>query len=715
MKKKDKYLKFLIIFILFVSSQLSLAFDTGKCSITGYTVATINGVFTDEQGAGDNMIALKKKLGPFVNNQSINYQYLLNPSHLAGLGDLVEVAYQKYFDDEAVQDYDLVEMLKRSSDKINTQKILLVAHSQGNFYANSFYDSVADKQGGIPSQSIGVYGVATPSSRVAGNGSWLTSSTDKVISGLVGRVLSRKIMSANASINFTDGDDSMGHDFSKVYLKYEGGKIVSDILASLQRLRNNNIQKPDSPCISPPKLSVLHKIEGGVLAVADPVALGTRTALVSTIEVGYAMGAIVRDATSKLAYNLAKFITSFGSNNTADVLLANDANPPSPNNSNVVENPPAPFVSIIKKTSPKTNTGESPSVVAVIETQKQVAPALSKIVEIFNNPIPKVNQPTPRGVNFSGGGGGGGIAGVIPLIPEPVIEVPPLAVLPIDTPPPEIIVDVILPIPPAPLPPDTTPPIITLQGKATETVLKNGVFVDPGVTAIDDVDGIVEVSEVGSVDPTILGYYTLTYTAKDSKGNTSTLERKVHVTSRQYIPKYKFGSDNGDGNDWQVWAFNGSNIYAWSDVYVNHYLREQFKVHRYGNLLYNCSDCLLRGVFNHDPQLGFEQSDILFMRPLEGNNPQFYLDGIYDVDVQWDATGYTFTSSSSGNVISTEHVDIANLDNNAWTGWSAGYNQFENFPSGNWLGHSGWFPGGYENGLTGGQNMILPPYPIYQP
>ena len=53
-------------------------------------------------------------------------------------------------------------MIKTASEKVSTKKLLLVAHSQGNFYANSFYDAVAGQPGGVPMQSISVYSVATP-------------------------------------------------------------------------------------------------------------------------------------------------------------------------------------------------------------------------------------------------------------------------------------------------------------------------------------------------------------------------------------------------------------------------------------------------------------------------------------------------------------------------------------------------------------------------
>ena len=54
---------FLVIFLVvgvFVIPNLSLAVGvSSQCSSNGYTVATINGVFTDEKRAQENMDALK--------------------------------------------------------------------------------------------------------------------------------------------------------------------------------------------------------------------------------------------------------------------------------------------------------------------------------------------------------------------------------------------------------------------------------------------------------------------------------------------------------------------------------------------------------------------------------------------------------------------------------------------------------------------------------
>ncbi|MDO8451792.1 MAG: hypothetical protein Q7S76_02890, partial [bacterium] len=177
---------FLIFGFLFSPTFSFAGGIIGSCSKDGYTIATINGVFTDERGAQANVLALQKKVGFSWNNQDISYQYFLNPSHLAGFGDALKAFKQKVEDGVAADDYDLIEMVKEASTKVTTQKLLLVAHSQGNFYANSFYDKVTGKDGGVPVKSIGMYSVATPSNHVSGGGRYLTSGSDKVISGVVG-------------------------------------------------------------------------------------------------------------------------------------------------------------------------------------------------------------------------------------------------------------------------------------------------------------------------------------------------------------------------------------------------------------------------------------------------------------------------------------------------------------------------------------------------
>lgn len=77
---------------------------------------------------------------------------------------------------------------------------------------------------------------------------------------------------------------------------------------------------------------------------------------------------------------------------------------------------------------------------------------------------------------------------------------------------------------------DTTPPAITLNGAADLTLECHvATYTEAGATALDACDGAVTVSLDGTVDTTIEGEYTLTYTATDAAGNTSTATRTVEV------------------------------------------------------------------------------------------------------------------------------------------------------------------------------------------
>ncbi|MBI2046275.1 MAG: lamin tail domain-containing protein [Parcubacteria group bacterium] len=275
------------------------------CSSEGYTINTINGVFTDENAAISNRDALKYYFKNTYKGEKLIIDFLLNPPHLGGIGDVIKSIEQGLFDQETVTDYDLVEMLKSASEKVRTQKLLLVAHSQGNFYANSFYDTVAEQEAGVSKESMGVYSVATPASSVAGGGKWLTSDTDKVIAGVVGHVPFKSIMPPNTHIKLKSDDDITGHDFAKVYLKYRGGQVVSDIAASLDALKSNDRIDENMPCIVAPKLTRVHKIEGAIFAVADPVASKSISTVVAVAKGAHQAGSTLAQGIFSVANTLA--------------------------------------------------------------------------------------------------------------------------------------------------------------------------------------------------------------------------------------------------------------------------------------------------------------------------------------------------------------------------------------------------------------------------
>jgi hypothetical protein len=76
---------------------------------------------------------------------------------------------------------------------------------------------------------------------------------------------------------------------------------------------------------------------------------------------------------------------------------------------------------------------------------------------------------------------------------------------------------------------DTTAPVVTLVGASPIRVECATGFTDPGATAVDSCVGALPVSVSGSVNPNVVGSYTLAYSATDPSGNTGAAARAVNV------------------------------------------------------------------------------------------------------------------------------------------------------------------------------------------
>lgn len=79
--------------------------------------------------------------------------------------------------------------------------------------------------------------------------------------------------------------------------------------------------------------------------------------------------------------------------------------------------------------------------------------------------------------------------------------------------------------------PDTTPPVITLNGSSVINIIVGSTYNDAGATALDNVDGVVAVNSTGTVNTNVIGVYTITYTAVDAAGNSSSRNRTINVTA----------------------------------------------------------------------------------------------------------------------------------------------------------------------------------------
>jgi len=78
---------------------------------------------------------------------------------------------------------------------------------------------------------------------------------------------------------------------------------------------------------------------------------------------------------------------------------------------------------------------------------------------------------------------------------------------------------------------DDVPPVITLLGTSPMVVVKGTSFVDPGATAMDNVDGDLSDAIVvtGEYSTYVVGVYQLTYTVSDSSGNAAFVHRLLFV------------------------------------------------------------------------------------------------------------------------------------------------------------------------------------------
>lgn len=80
---------------------------------------------------------------------------------------------------------------------------------------------------------------------------------------------------------------------------------------------------------------------------------------------------------------------------------------------------------------------------------------------------------------------------------------------------------------------DTTGPVITLSGDSSVSITKGGSYTDAGVTALDAREGDLtdDVQTSGTVNTSVPGTYTITYTVSDSLGNTTTTLRMITVVA----------------------------------------------------------------------------------------------------------------------------------------------------------------------------------------
>lgn len=268
--------------------QPVLAADTFTPCRPGASVIYVNGVSKpNEQDISDSADALRTEIAHFNVTCVAEVNYFWNDSHLFGFWDLlVEFTTQKAtelgvgFVDLYTQVYlaafgigstlsqaNQEQLLSRTAaliqgialsttpganltvgrvvqqlrDRVVTElgrgtAVVLVAHSQGNLFANEAFTAVQAKVPQSISQGMAVVNVANASIN-APSGLWLTAHQDRVISALGPFALS-----SNFDANGAKNLDWTGHGFVEVYLSRtlpastaESGSIAARLVTLLQQ------------------------------------------------------------------------------------------------------------------------------------------------------------------------------------------------------------------------------------------------------------------------------------------------------------------------------------------------------------------------------------------------------------------------------------------------------------------------------------------------
>ena len=84
--------------------------------------------------------------------------------------------------------------------------------------------------------------------------------------------------------------------------------------------------------------------------------------------------------------------------------------------------------------------------------------------------------------------------------------------------------------------------MITLFGPDPIQIYRGSAFTDPGANVTDNVDSTRTITASGTVNTTIVGIYTLTYTTQDAAGNLA-----VPVTRTVNVVLDPNGDEDGDG------------------------------------------------------------------------------------------------------------------------------------------------------------------------
>lgn len=268
--KTKTMLFFIVLVLLILNVSESYSADQRFCQ-KGIYVFFGNGVWNDKEAADSSRRLLTRRLEAVIAGTDLEGMITYGTSHNPSEGklkDLLETFEQNDQTDDSqfwrflagldpIPDF-LQDKLKEIADSVDEaivsanpavqkhivkynkflsegNKVVVVAHSQGNLFANIAYL-------GINSQYIdgfGIVSVGNPDSYVAGGGSYTTLDEDIIIGNVSGSLPANLDNFFGINLN-----DLTGHEFAKSYMAANHDaetKILGDVVGTI-----NSLNYPDS-------------------------------------------------------------------------------------------------------------------------------------------------------------------------------------------------------------------------------------------------------------------------------------------------------------------------------------------------------------------------------------------------------------------------------------------------------------------------------------
>ncbi|WP_299268673.1 BspA family leucine-rich repeat surface protein [uncultured Psychrosphaera sp.] len=245
---------------------------------------------------------------------------------------------------------------------------------------------------------------------------------------------------------------------------------------------------------------------------------------------------------------------------------------------------------------------------------------------------------------------------------------------------------------------DTTAPIITLVGDNSVELLQYYSYEDLGVTVYDEYDDDVTVTQTNDIDNTVVGSYTVTYSAIDSEGNEAssvtqkvdileatpfittwkTTEANEAITVPTFESGYNYLIDWGDGSAVQenqtgdathVYASAGTYTVSITGAFPQLYLRGSdesnrerlISVEQWGNTPWRSMKAAFNGAIN----LIINATDTPVLTDVESMDSMFYGSTNFNSDINhWDVSYVTdMTYMFSGAAVFDQPLDSWDVSN----------------------------------------------------